>query len=192
MQCLALHRYALQIQVRVVAAQVIGDGTGHAHGDAGLAVEFFQLDRASAFLIADHQLRHPHVGVGKLPEAQPARGLGQPRGDVDFAFAGCGFQLFKIGEIAPAQFDIEVFCEPLHQLDVHPGQALQATIVLRIGRLQHQADPQLALLRQPVLLFRGQLGNGRRRRGGRPTHQGKPQTADNPQAAKTHHRTLTH
>ncbi|MNZ55687.1 hypothetical protein D3C78_736190 [compost metagenome] len=173
--------------MRIVAAQVIGNGAGHAHGDAGLAVELFQFDRPGAFLVADHQLRHPHVGVGELPEAQPARCLGQSRGDIDFAFACGSFQLFKVGKVAPAQLDIEGLCQALHQVDIHSGQALQAAIVLRIGCLQHQSDPQLALLRQPVLLFRGQLGNVRRGHDCRPTHQGKPQTADNPQAAKTHH-----
>jgi hypothetical protein len=43
------------------------------------------------------------------------------------------------------------------------------------------------MLRQPLLLVGGQLRDVRRRRGSRPAHQGKPQTADNPQAAKTHH-----
>ncbi|MNF87987.1 hypothetical protein D3C84_704680 [compost metagenome] len=191
LQCLTLHRHALKVQMRIVATQVVGDRAGHSHGHASLAVEFFQLHRSGAFLVADDQLRHSHVWIGKLPEAQTTGRLAQPRGDIDFTRTRGGFQLFKIRKIAPGQLDVERLGQPFHQLDIDPGQALQAAIVLSVGRLQHQPDTQLALLCQPLLLGGGQHGDVGRRRGC-PAHQGKPQTADNPQAAKTHHRTLTH
>ena len=63
--------------------------------------------RAAALLVADHQLRHPHVGIGKLPQTQCTRGLGQARGDVDFAVAGGLLQLRQILKIAPAQLDVQ-------------------------------------------------------------------------------------
>jgi hypothetical protein len=78
------------------------------------------------FLVADHQLRHAHVWVGKLPEAQTTRRLGQPWRDVDFALARSGFQLLKVGKVTPGQFDLERLGQPFHQLDVGPGQPLQA------------------------------------------------------------------
>ena len=38
-----------------------------------------------------------------------------------------------------------------------PDKLLQAPVVLRVRRLQHQADPQFIVLRQPLLLARRQL-----------------------------------
>lgn len=169
------------------AAQIIRGGTGHAHRDTGLAVEFLQIHHTAGLLITDHQLRHAHIRVGKLPQAQRTRGLAQARGDVDFAFAQGALQSSQIGKIAPAQFDIKGLGQPLHQLDVGPGELLQTPVVLRVRRLQHQPDPQFIMLCQPLLLTRGQLRNVRRGRRRRPAHQGKPQTADNPQAAKSLH-----
>src|SRR3546814_21006357 len=67
-------RYALKIQRRVIAAQIIGRGTGHAHRHPHLSIKLFQLDPFGALLLADDQLRHAHVGVGKPPESQPGRG----------------------------------------------------------------------------------------------------------------------
>jgi hypothetical protein len=47
LQRLTFERHALQVQMGIVATQIIGGRTGHAHGDAGLAVEFFQIDHAA-------------------------------------------------------------------------------------------------------------------------------------------------
>ncbi len=46
LQRLALQRHALQVQMGIIAAQIIGGDAGHAHRDAGLAVEFFSSSTA--------------------------------------------------------------------------------------------------------------------------------------------------
>ncbi|CAH0213824.1 hypothetical protein SRABI112_02200 [Pseudomonas mediterranea] len=174
LQGLALHRHTLQIQRRIGAVQVIRRGAGHAYRDPDLGIELFQFHTLGALLLTDNQLRHAHVRIGEQPEPEPTRRLGQARGDIHFTIAQRGLQLRQILEIAPGQLDIQYLAQPLHQLDVGAGQALQASIILRIRRLQDQANPQLRMLCQPLALSGTPLHAMGRRRGRSPRHQGKP------------------
>ncbi len=187
LQGLALQRHPLQVEVGVSQAQVIGHRTGHAHGDPGLAVEFFQLHRTCALALPDHQLRHAHIGVAEQPQAQTGRGLGQARGHVHLAVAQGPLQLCLVREVAPAELDVQRLGQGLHQLDIGPGQPLQAPVVPGERRLQHQPHPQLGVLRQPLALFQAQGRSRHLGRRGRMAYQGKAQTADKQKAAKTHH-----
>ena len=191
LQGLALDGHALHVKAGISAAQVIGHGAGHTHGDAGMFVEFFQIHRTAALTDADDTLGHAHVRVGEQPQAQTGRGLLQTGGDVHLAVAQGGFQLLLSGEIAPRQLDVQGLGQPLHQLDIGPRQTLQAPVVLRIRRLQDQPHPQLRVLRQPFALRHRELRLRSDRHGRGPRHQGKAHTADNQQTAKTHDPRLT-
>ena len=70
----------------------------------------------------------------------------QPRREVDFTFTGGGLQLREVGKVAPAELDLERLRQPLHQLDVDPGQPLQAAI--------HQYQLPLSLLQDLLTAFR--------------------------------------
>ena len=97
-------------------------------------------------------MRHAHIGAGVQPYPQAARGLRQPRRQVDLAAAHRPIQLVLLGETHPHRLDAHALQDPLHQLHVGPGQALLAPVVDRPGCLHQQAHPQLPMFPQPGLL----------------------------------------
>lgn len=118
LQSLTFQRHALQIEVSVIAAQVVSRGARHAHGNAHLAVELFQIHRAGAITFADDQLRHAHVRIGIQPQAQAGRRLGQARGEVDLPIGEGFFKLGLIGITAPQQLHPKGLCHEIDEVDV--------------------------------------------------------------------------
>ncbi|MNC46028.1 hypothetical protein D3C75_950230 [compost metagenome] len=165
LQCFALQRHSLQVEVRVGRPQIVRYGTGHAHRYPVFIAEFFQVDRHHPVAHANHQVRHSHVRVGIQPDAQPRRGLRQARCEVDLASPQSALQRRLVREVAPGQLELQQAGQPVHQLHVDARQLLQATIVLGKRRLQHQADTQAAVLVEPLAL--GSIELHRRHRGHR-------------------------
>ncbi|MNH14124.1 hypothetical protein D3C79_737120 [compost metagenome] len=187
LQGLALLRHPLQIQVRIGGTQIVGNGAGHAHGDPIGTGQFLQIHRHCAGTRPDDQLRYPHVRVAEQPQTQAGRCLGQTRGKIDFTGQQRMLQCRLVRKVAPGEVQPQRAAEPVHQLDVDPVELLQTPIELGKGCLQHQPDPQAAMLLKPLLL--GRLQHNLRRRGSRscPRDQGQAKTADKQQAAQKFH-----
>ncbi|MNJ28435.1 hypothetical protein D3C77_229720 [compost metagenome] len=103
LQRLALLRNALQVEVRVGCAQIVGHRTGHAHRHPFVAGEFLQVYRHRTGTGPDDQLRHAHVGVTEQPQTQPRGRLGQTWGQVDLTRDQRPLQRGLVREVTPGQ-----------------------------------------------------------------------------------------
>ncbi|MCY1532023.1 hypothetical protein D9M68_672660 [compost metagenome] len=148
-----LRTHRLQAQIVVGLVQVLEHGARLAHRDQLIVPQAVEVDRADAALLAHHQVRHPHVGRGIEPQTQAARGLLQPRREIDLAAAHRPIQLVLLGETHPQRLDPHALQHAGHQLDVGPGKPLQAPVIQGPGRLHEQAHAQLPMLGEPGLLL---------------------------------------
>ncbi|MNJ21977.1 hypothetical protein D3C77_163420 [compost metagenome] len=184
LQRLTLLGNALQIEVRVGGAQVVGHRAGHAYRDPFIIAELLKIHRHRPTARPNDQLRHTHVRIAEQPQAQAGRCLGQAWRQIDLTSHQRPLQRGLIREVTPGQVQPQRTTQPVHQLDVDPIQLLQATVELGKRCLQHQPDPQAAVLLEPLLLRRVENHSGRRACRDRPSDQGPAQTADNQQAAQ--------
>ena len=97
----------MQVQVEVVAAQVVGHHAGHAYGNRFALAQALQLDADLAQALAHQQVRNTQVGVAVAPQAQARRRLHLPRGKVDAPVAQGLLQRGLGLEAAPAERDAQ-------------------------------------------------------------------------------------
>ena len=103
LQGLALVGHTLQVEIGVIAPQVIGQHAGHAYRHTLVGFKLFQLDGQRTGPRPHHKLRHTHIGVAEQPQTQAGRCLRKARGKVDFTRLQGVFETGLVSEVAPGE-----------------------------------------------------------------------------------------